>query len=136
MSFVGKYVCYGNGDGGFCWGKISAEVKINTSIGIVDAFILVDRMTCDGAPYGKNRVRYHARETLVRCDKLNLETDVVERGILEDLSDEDLFLLTMGGKPELKNLKERKMVDIVNSIAETGGAMDAAGSVLKSRLQK
>ena len=136
MNFVGKYVCYGNGDGGFCWGKISAEVKINSSIGIVDAFILVDRMTCSGVPYGKNSVRHHAKETLVRCDKLNLETDIVGRGVLEDLSDEDLFLLTMGGKPELSNFKERGIVNIISSMAETGAAMDAAGDVLKGRLQK
>lgn len=99
MNFIGKYVCYGNDRGGFCWGKIKAEVRINTPIGERSAFILVDRMTCQGPPYKVSNVQHHNRETIVRKDLLNIERDIVEKeATMASLNEEELFILMMGGE--------------------------------------
>jgi hypothetical protein len=139
MSYVGKYVCYGDDKGGFCWGKISAEVKVNSPKGVVPAFVLVNRMTCNGLPATKGSIQYHSRETLVRCDVLDLNRDIVEVDIMSQLSDDDLFLMTMGGRPELKKLREEKgkvVASIVSALSEDGAAMDAAGKALKDRFEE
>ena len=45
-SYVGKYVCYGEKDGSFSWGRIKDEGVVNTPNGEREVFILTDRMTC------------------------------------------------------------------------------------------
>jgi hypothetical protein len=45
-SYVGKYVCYGDEDGSFTWGRIKDEGWGNTASGEREVFILTDRMTC------------------------------------------------------------------------------------------
>lgn len=44
--FVGKYVCYGEEDGSFTWGRIKDEGSENSPQGWKDVFILTDRITC------------------------------------------------------------------------------------------
>lgn len=44
--FIGKYVCYGEPDGSFSWGRIVNEGVVNTPKGDKEVFILSDRMTC------------------------------------------------------------------------------------------
>jgi len=43
---VGKYVCYGEEDGSFSWGRIVDEGVVNTPKGEKEVFILEDRTTC------------------------------------------------------------------------------------------
>lgn len=45
-SFIGKYVCYGEEDGSFTWGRIKDEGLVNTPEGEREVFVLTDRMTC------------------------------------------------------------------------------------------
>jgi len=45
-SHIGKYVCYGEEDGSFTWGRIKDEGWENTASGEREVFILTDRMTC------------------------------------------------------------------------------------------
>lgn len=44
--FIGKYVCYGEEDGSFTWGRIKDEGWVNTPTGEQEVFVLTDRMTC------------------------------------------------------------------------------------------
>jgi len=82
--FVGKYVCYGNDEGMFCWGKIAAEVKVNTPEGEKGAFILENRMS---GPHkeGGERIRRWSTPTIIRRD------------FFDEFTDDDLFLLVVGG---------------------------------------
>lgn len=41
--YIGRFVCYEQLDGGACWGRIKAAVKVNTIEGEKDSFILADR---------------------------------------------------------------------------------------------
>jgi len=41
--FIGKFVCYDQADGGFCWGRIKDEAVVNTIHGEKEVFILTDR---------------------------------------------------------------------------------------------
>lgn len=92
--FVGKYVYYGDKEGGFCFGRIVAEAKVNTADGIKEVFILEDRMSCQAG--GKMNV-IRGRTTL-RKDRIDLEKDVYERKMsIGVLTDEQLFLCMMAG---------------------------------------
>jgi len=56
-SYVGKYVVYDQMDGGACWGRIKAEVFINTMDGEKAAFILEDRYVRYAATTDRKRFR-------------------------------------------------------------------------------
>ena len=43
MSYIGKFVCYDQLDGGACWGRIKEELIVNTIHGEKEAFILEHR---------------------------------------------------------------------------------------------
>ena len=45
-TFVGKFVCYGEEDGSFSWGRIVDEGVVNSPEGEKEVFILADRTTC------------------------------------------------------------------------------------------
>ena len=73
--YIGSYVLYGNDQGLFLWGKIKGVVSGHTMDGDKDFFVLTDRMS---GPYNGVIQRYD-KDTLVRIDKLNLETDIISR---------------------------------------------------------
>ena len=96
-SYIGKYVCYGNTNGMFCWGKIESEIVINTAKGLREAFVLVDRMT---GPHNGQISRQKGRTT-VRKELLNLERDIFTKKMgMEDLTDDQLFLFVLSGDME------------------------------------
>jgi hypothetical protein len=95
VSYVGKYVCYGNEEGLFCWGRIESEVKVNTSKGLKEAFVLEGRMT---GPHHGQVLHIHGKTT-VRKEMLDLERDIFDKDTrgLEGLTDDQLFLLVLSG---------------------------------------
>jgi hypothetical protein len=128
-----------NADGGFCFGKIKAEVRVNTLDGEEGAFILTERKTCMGPPYTINRVMSHMRDTLLLKSKINLDTDVIERNnILDELTDDEMFVLIMGGTVERKNLKNPTLLALIEysggRIVE--GVGELAKDVLKKRIEQ
>lgn len=138
MDFIGKYVCYGNDEGGFCWGKIRSEVRINTPEGEKPAFILVNRMTCQGPPYQTVRIQHHDRETLIRKDLLNLERDIVDKeASLSTLNDDELFVLMMGGEVNGGNVsgQSNAFMNILKVRAGSHDLMDETKEEFKRRLE-
>lgn len=96
--YIGKYVCYGNENGGFCWGKIKSVIRINTAKGEADVFVLTDRIVCSGKPYQGN-ISHIDKETILRLDKIDLKRDiVVKEEVFKDLTDDELFLMMMDGE--------------------------------------
>jgi len=111
ISCVGKYVCYGRGDGKFCFGRIVAQTRVNSTDGERDAFVLEDRLC---GPHGERPAdgEAHKRDprmvpnvtkvggrTLLRMDKIDLGKDVFERRPgMETLTDEQLFLAVLKGE--------------------------------------
>jgi hypothetical protein len=92
---VGKHICYGNRDGGFCWGRIKAAVKVNTAKGEQDAFIVSDRKTCTGRTAS---IQNHDRDTLLLVNMIDLDNDVVDKeDLFKEFTDDELFLLIMDG---------------------------------------
>ena len=137
MDFIGKYVCYGNDVGGFCWGKIKAVVKINTPKGEKPAFVLTERLTCSRPPYTIGNVNRHDHDTLVRQDLLNLEKDIVDRDAnMSQLNDEEMFVIMMGGEvPDGINTGTNKaFANIIKFRAGSGGLMEDAAAELRRRL--
>jgi hypothetical protein len=131
--YVGKYVCYGNSDGGFCWGKIKSAVQINSQKGFKDAFVLTDRITCPGLPY-KN-MRRHSGDTLLQIDKISLEQDIVEKDEpFKDLTDDELFLLVMRGEVNLARLGN-KGLGIKNLLESTSWDAGVVKQALADRLE-
>jgi hypothetical protein len=103
--FVGKYVCYGNKNGQFCWGKIKAEIVIQTIGGLRDAFVLSERMS---GPYPSGcRIRKWTTDTVLRKDQIDLEHDVFDRDVREfqNVTNDELFLLVMDAEVGLNALK-------------------------------
>ena len=137
--FVGKYVCYGDFKGGFCWGKIDSVVSINTSLGFRKAFILTGRMSCyasgikDGKMTGGD-IRHHKSKTLLRCDVLNLERDIVDdvKKLTSELTEEDLFMLVMGGT-DIGTLS-KKVGNAVANVLMTKEVESMISDELKKRL--
>jgi hypothetical protein len=136
--YIGSYVLYGTEDGRFLWGKIKAVVRVNTMDGEKESFVLTDRMS---GPYENGHIEKYNRDTLVRKDKLNLETDIISRdfgGGFESLSDEDLFLLTLKSSDiedgqmcvGLKNMLTAQSVE-----SKIGEISEVAAQTLKRRLQ-
>lgn len=117
-SYVGKYVCYGNKEGLFCWGKIEAEGIVNTAKGLRGVFILVDRMS---GPHNGSVTRIQGRTT-IRKEMLDLEHDIFDKEAgLEDLTDDQLFLLVLSGEidGELHGA-HRGLVNMIQAKAGSG----------------
>ena len=108
---VGKYVCYGNDRGGFCWGRIKVVVETNTQDGYKPSFILTDRKTCLGP---NSPIRDHPGETLLRVEAVNLEKDIVDKEeFWEGITDDELFILVMGGEVGLAEVKNLGFVNML-----------------------
>lgn len=131
--YIGKYVCYGNSDGGFCWGKIKCIVHVNTQKGLKDAFVLTDRITCPGYPF-KN-TRRHKGDTLLQIDKISLEQDIVEKDEpFKDFTDDELFLLVMQGEVNLARMGN-KGLGIKNLLEFQWWDAEVVKQVLADRLE-
>lgn len=138
MDYIGKYVCYGNLEGGFCWGKIKAVVKVNSPKGERQAFVLTDRMTCLRPPYTAGNVKHHDHDTLVRFDVLNLERDVIERdACMSQLNDEEMFVVMMGGDvPDGMNTGQNKaFANIMKFRSGSSSLMEDAAVELRRRME-
>lgn len=140
-SFVGKYVCYGDFKGGFCWGRIDSVVSINTFLGFKKAFILTGRMSCYSSEVqdknGKvtsGTIQHHKGKTLLRCDVLNLERDIIDNvgKLTASLTEEDLFMLVMGGT-NIETLS-RKVGNAVANVLMTKEVESAISDELRKRL--
>lgn len=95
LKHVGKFVFYGNKEGGFCWGKIDGECSVNTIDGYRDAFILSDRIVCQG---DSKNINHPKGNTLLLVEKINCDVDIIEKDdILEGLDNEELFIILMKG---------------------------------------
>jgi hypothetical protein len=135
--FIGKYVCYGNDAGMFCWGRIKAECEINTVEGHKDAFIMDQRMS---GPHGSGeRIRKYKGDTILRKDVINLETDIFDRDVREfnEVTNDDLFLLVMDSEVGLEALKSMKSLGPLNMMMSSQGSStheSVASNLLKKRL--
>jgi len=141
MSNLGKFVCFGNDKGGFCWGRIVEEVKVNSPKGWMEAFVLEDRMVCSEPPYTSSNIHSIHGRTIIRCDKIDLKRDVVEKNqTLADFTDDELFLLTMQGSLDAKAIRERGLasgfVAMIESMAAKENTIisDMASGILKERM--
>ena len=94
--YEGKYVCWGNDEGGFCFARIEGEATVNTVEGPRGVFIVVDRMSSNG-----NGVSHYPKRTTLRKERLDLEKDVFDRKQgMDDLTDDQLFMLALAGRAE------------------------------------
>lgn len=98
--YTGKYVCFGNSDGGFCFGKIDSVVEINTVYGSELALVLLERIV------GNNgTLRRFKDKTLLRLSTINPEEHIfdidMEKLGLGAVSDDALFLLMMNADVSL-----------------------------------
>ena len=102
--FIGKYVYYGNEEGGFCFGKIEDEMVVNSPQGLKEAFVLVNRMSCVG---GQASIMVHRGRSTLRKEKIDLKKDVFEKMQgLDTLTDEQLFLCMMSGNVDRDMVKD------------------------------
>lgn len=128
-SVVGKYVCYGNENGGFCWGKIKSETEVNTMKGWAGAYILSERKTCMGPPYTANRIMSHDKDTILLKQAINPSTDIVEsRDMFGELTDDELFVVMMMGRVD------RKVSSLIHTLINHGG--DGIIAMVKEELEK
>lgn len=132
--FIGKYVCYGNDAGMFCWGRIKDEAEVNTVDGPKEVFILDQRMS--GPHVGMERIRCHKGDTILQKDKIDLEKDVFDRDVreFEAVSNEDLFLIVLNQEAGLKGLKSLGPWNMLKSGMDQRGDFNIASQVLKKRL--
>jgi len=97
MSFVGKYVCWGNAEGGFCFGRIESEAAVNTAKGRKEVFVLVDRLSRSASGHVA-RIPY---KTTLRKEMIDLANDVFDRKPgFDTMTDEQLFLTMLKGEAE------------------------------------
>lgn len=131
--YIGKYVCYGDDDGGFCFGKIKGVIQINTQKGKRDAFVMTDRTTCPGKPY-KN-IRHHPKDTGLLIENISLDRDIVDKDeVFKDLTDDELFLLIMQGEVNLDRLGN-KGLGIKNLCESAGCDSSVVRQALDDRLK-
>jgi ribosomal protein L35AE/L33A len=124
-TLVGKYVCYRNSEsGGFCWGRIKAETKMNTVDGKQDALVLTDVLICynpnRNEKTGKVTIESPRGDRLIQKRMLNLEKDVIEKSeAFDNVSCEDMFLMLMDGEVDISKYSKSEMV--VCDIVKNGG---------------
>ena len=131
--YVGKYVCYGNEDGGFCWGKIKSIGRVLTTKGEKDVLILTDRITCSGKPYAASNILHHDGDTILQLDKISPDRDIIDKSreqLADCLSDDELFILVMNGELMPRN---DIPTGIMNMLESSGVEMK---EVLRKRLEK
>ena len=130
--FVGKYVCYGNKDGGFCFGKIKNVVKVNMVNGVKPCFVLTERMSS----FNGKAVIKHDNDTLLCVSSIDLTRDVIEKNgaDLEKLTNDELFLIIMCADiGEIDGLN-RGIANLIKSKGEV--AVESAKKTLSERMGK
>jgi hypothetical protein len=136
--FIGKYVCWGDENGMFCWGRIKAEVVMNTAKGPKDAFVLDQRMT--GPHNIPERIQRYYRDTLLQKDMIDVERDIFDRDVqeFESVSNDDLFLLMMDAEAGLESIKEQKSLgpwNMLRSLQGRPGKENVAAELLRKRME-
>jgi len=136
--FIGKYVCWGDENGMFCWGRIKAEVVMNTAKGPKDAFVLDQRMT--GPHNIPERIQRYSRDTLLQKDMIDVERDIFDRDVqeFESVSNDDLFLLMMDAEAGLESMKEQKSLgpwNMLKSLQGRPGRENVAAELLRKRME-
>ena len=135
--FIGKYVCWGDDVGMFCWGRIKAEVVVNTADGLKEAFILDERMSGGGG----RGIQKHNRDTILQKDRINVERDVFDRDVqeFESISNDDLFLLMRDSDVGVESMKDRKSLgpwNMLKSLQGRHGRENVAADLLRKRMEK
>lgn len=94
MDIVGKYICTGRSDGGFCIGRVTGVIQVNTVDGLMDAVIVEDRVQRSA----DRRVVALDRPTILRLDQIDPKKDIFDESgqNFKAMSDNDLFLLSLG----------------------------------------
>jgi len=128
-TLIGKYVCYGDEDGGFRWGKIASECVMNTIDGPKDAMVLEGNMSCASL---KGHIERHDGPRILRKDIIDMEADILDNdGSIGNLDDDDLFRVSMGDMSAMalgaKNMAIRRG-DVRTEVA------DVAAGILKKRM--
>jgi hypothetical protein len=136
--FIGKYVCWGDENGMFCWGRIKAEVVMNTAKGPKDAFVLDQRMT--GPHNIPERIQRYYRDTLLQKDMIDVERDIFDRDVqeFESVSNDDLFLLMMDAEAGLEGIKEQRSLgpwNMLKSLQGRPGRENVAAELLRKRME-
>ena len=136
--FIGKYVCWGDENGMFCWGRIKAEIVMNTAKGPKDAFVLDQRMT--GPHNILERIQRYSRDTLLQKDMIDVERDIFDRDVqeFESVSNDDLFLLMMDAEAGLESIKEQRRLgpwNMLRSLQGRPGKENVAAELLRKRME-
>ena len=124
-SYIGKFVCYSQMDGGACFGRIKDECKVNTSTGEKEVFILTDRVvryvhgnddrnfrrffpTGNAVMVGANgnptqeelrcSIRQVPGDSILYKERIDLDKDILDVGEMVDKIDrERLFIILLQG---------------------------------------
>lgn len=130
--FIGKYVCWGDDVGMFCWGRIKAEVVVNTADGLKEAFILDERMSGGGG----RGIQKHNRDTILQKDRINVERDVFDRDVqeFESISNDDLFLLMMDSDVGVESMKV--VLEAISTYSTDPSSFDGRENVAADLLRK
>jgi hypothetical protein len=132
---IGKFVCYGDKEGGFCFGRIEDVCVINTQSGEQEAFILTNRITSSQGGVLIN----HSGRTILRASAIDekdiYDEDMIKKGI-GSLTDDELFLLAMMAKVEdLKIQSSSLPLGVINLFKTEGSNLsEVAKQKLKERL--
>lgn len=163
-SYVGKYVCYQQADGGACWGKIKEEAVVNKADGEKEVFILTDRYVrykrsvnlkhfrqfyphgLDGPCEAKDlqggslshEVRKVKGDTTIQKGLIDLEKDVVDISEFLELLDTDTLFKAILIAKDSDVLSGKTAVEIgIRALAnESSGMSSAVKSELERRLEK
>jgi hypothetical protein len=128
--YAGKYVCWGNDGGGFCFARIVGECLSNTLFGKKEAFIVEDRISknLDGA------LMHHQKKTILRREVIDLKKDIFDRKQgMEDLTDDQLFMLALAGRADGEVVVHKGVANMLE--AEQGRPLEElANARLKDRM--
>lgn len=132
VNFVGKYLCYGDKESGFCVARIVGEGRVNTPEGPKEVFI-VDERICGkvGSVY-----RIHGK-TNFRVEKVNPKTDIFdyEPGMCT-MTDEQLFLTMLNGRFEVVEGVTLGLANMMTALAGDGVTELAKKELAKRQVQE
>lgn len=162
--FIGKFVCYDQADGGFCWGRIKDEAVVNTIHGEKEVFILTDRYvryarTRDIRDFGRYypnvlanpgmsratskeegeevfmETRKVRGDTTLRKEMIDLENDIIDLDDLVGAVDDDtLFKAILSAREGAKVTGVTALEVGLNSLLSDDSLSASAKGVLKRRL--
>ena len=120
-SYIGKYVCYDQADGGACWGRIKDEAVVNTMNGEKEVFILTDRY-----------VRYTRGENMK--DFRRYYPDISDILLNRPMEMKNNKFTSDGLFFEVRKIKgdstlRKEMIDLENDIIDLGDIKDLLGQV-------